>query len=185
MQNILKKRNSLIWGVAAIVIGILILLNPIEALNTSVVIVGIGLLAVGAIQLISFFASYKKLNMSLWAMPFGGVLALILGIMLVVSPSLFVSFFMVFVAILIILLALMQLYSLISLKRAGSGVNSAFFVFPILLVLAGVVVLSFPVATSAWIVIFAGAWIVAYGVSELVGYFAIKNKPEQPKEENN
>lgn len=181
MQNIIQKRNSLIWGVVALIVGILVIFNPVDAINFSVIITGLGLLAVGVIQLITFVATRKRLNMSWWSVPLGGILSLVLGVMLVSNPQLFVSFFMIFLAILIFILAIIQIYSLVLLKRSGAVVGSAFFVFPVLLLISSIVVVMFPLEANAWIVIFAGAWIAAYGVSEIVGYFAI----DKPKTDNN
>lgn len=185
MQNILKKRNSLIWGVAALLIGILIIFNPINAIEFSVIVLGFILLAVGLIQLISFGATRKRLNLSWASIPLGGVLALVLGIMLVVSPATFILFFMILLAIIIILLAVTQIYSLAMMRKKGATVGAEFFVFPVLLLISGIVVCSFPLETNAWIVIFAGAWIAAYGVSEIFAHFAIKvpEKTEDQKPE--
>ncbi|MEG1414583.1 MAG: DUF308 domain-containing protein, partial [Mucinivorans sp.] len=169
----MKKYNSLLWGVASIVIGLLILIYPVGVIEILIRIVGLVLLSVGAIQLITFFAVRRTAGFSWTAIPLGGVLAVVLGIMLVASPATFASFFMIMVGILLMVLAVVQVVGIAKAHKTNKSISSLFYIFPVVMFLSGTVFFFFPMATTAWLVIFAGAWIMVYGISEIVGFFVI------------
>ncbi|MEG2865998.1 MAG: DUF308 domain-containing protein, partial [Mucinivorans sp.] len=70
----MKTFNPILWGISSLVIGLLIMLYPVGAIEILVRIIGIILLAVGAIQLITFFAVKRSAGFSWTAIPLGGVL---------------------------------------------------------------------------------------------------------------
>lgn len=172
----MKSYSPIVWGLAAIVIGLMIMIYPINAIEIMLQVIGVILLAVGAIQLITFFAVRKNAGFSWTAIPLGGVLAVVLGIMLLVSPQIFLSFFMILVGIVLIVLGVLQIVNLTSARKLKPTLPVSLYAFPVLMMLSGVIFFIFPIATTAWIVIFAGAWILAYGISEIVGYFLLKSK---------
>lgn len=168
----MKQHNPLIWGVVSIVMGLLIMIYPDNTLTIMLRIIGVALLCVGAIQLVAFFGSSPRQGIQWSRTPMGGVLALVLGIMLAVSPETFVSFFMILIGLIIICLALFQIFSFVAISKSGIKVKGWLYAMPSLMFLSGFVFFFFPNTSAAWIVIFAGSWIVAYGVWEIIGYFA-------------
>lgn len=183
MKSILSTRNSLLWGVLALVIGPLIAINPTDTLNFSVQLVGLLILVIGLIQLISFLGLRKQVSLGWSAIPLGGVLGLIFGLLLLITPTTFVAFFMYLLGAFIIFLGVMQIVSLIKIHRLGVKTNAAYYIFPVLLAIAGSLIFFFPLATSAWIVIFAGVAITFFGLTEIIACFAIKLPSATKKEE--
>lgn len=175
----MKNHNPILWGVAAIALGILIMTYPVDAIAILIRIIGIVLLCVGAIQMISFIAIRKRVNMSWAQVPLGGVLGVVLGLMLVISPEIFISFFMIMLGVGILFLAAMQFISLVSFKKQGANITFAHYIFPVLMFISGFVFFAFPMDSTAWLVIFAGAWIMAYGIAEIAGYFIVDRLKEK------
>lgn len=168
----MKQHNPLIWGVISIVMGLLIMIYPDNTLTIMLRIIGIALLCVGVIQIISFFGSSGREGIQWSKIPLGGVLALALGVMLAVSPATFVSFFMILIGLIIICLALFQIFSFVAISKEGLQVKGWLYVMPSLMFLSGFIFFFYPNTSAAWVVIFAGSWIVAYGIWEIIGYFA-------------
>lgn len=180
MNTFVLTRNSLLWGVLALIIGVIIAANPAETITLSIQLIGLLLLVIGAVQLISFIGLKKRANLSWTAIPFGGVVGFLFGIVLLVSPNLFTGFVMILIGVFVMLLGIWQISSIIKVRKAGAKVGGSFFVFPVLLTLSGLVIIWNPFTAANLAVIFTGVWIALFGLSEIVGHFMIK-RPELPQ----
>lgn len=174
MKTNVSTRNSLLWGVLALVVGIIIALNPADAITLTIRLIGLLVLAIGIVQLISFIEMKRRANLSWAAIPFGGVVGFLFGLLLLINPELFQGFVMYLIAAFIILLGIWQISSIIKVRKAGAKAGVSYFIFPVLLTLAGVVIIWNPFTVSNIVGIFAGVWIALFGLSEIFAYFAIK-----------
>ena len=176
MENaVVKTYNPVWWPFAAIVIGLLMVIWPDNIINWAVWIIGIVSLVTGLVQIISYFVQRAKSDR--WrGFPLIGLLAVIWGVMLLAQTDVWVKLFMVVLSLPMILLAIDQMISLGRTRRAGVPVKWTYYIFPVLLLIAGAVVLFNPFSTAVWLVIFAGVWIILYGVVEMFNYFLIKFK---------
>lgn len=170
----MKNQNPLLWGFTSLIIGLLLIVYPSGAIELMLRVIGIVLAAVGVVQLVSFLAARKRTGLRWLDVPLGGVLGVILGVMLLSAPALFVSFFMYMVGVAFLVISVIQVVSLSSVRKTKPDMPIVFFLFPVLMFLAGFVFFFFPMSSAAWIVIFAGAWIMAYGISRIVGYFMLR-----------
>ena len=177
MENVvIKPYNPIWWSIGAIVVGLLMVIWPDNILNWAVWIIGIVSLVAGVVQLISYFVQRARSANRWRGFPLLAVLAVIWGIMLLAQPEVWVRLLMVVLALPMILLAIDQMISLGRIRKAGLPIKWTYYIFPILLLVSGGVVLFNPFTTAVWLVIFVGAWIIAYGVIEMFTYFSIKFK---------
>ena len=122
-------------------------------------------------------------------LPLTSPLAVLWGILLLAKPDVWIELFMIVLGVVMLLMAVMQLVSLGQMRKAGIPVTGGYFVFPVLLLLAGIVVFFNPFATTVWLTVFFGAWVLAYGVVEMFDYFSLhkavpaaSKKIDAPKE---
>lgn len=174
MKVNLPSRASLLWGVMAVVIGLLIAFNPVSSIIISIRLCGTLLLIIGATAVITFIATKNREHKSWTDIPSGGVLATIFGLLLLISPALFVVFFGYLLGAMISVLGISQIIAMRKLRKMGAVIQSTYYILPIILIAVGVVVVCYPIETNAWVAIFAGLWISAFGLSEVLNYFTIK-----------
>ncbi|MFI3288485.1 MAG: DUF308 domain-containing protein [Rikenellaceae bacterium] len=181
-----QKHNSntpIFSGIIALVLGLLITFNPSQFLLFTIMAVGIGMFIFGAVEIISAIVKNQKEKTPYGFSFFAAIIVAVLGVLIFFRPEALVSFFMYLLGIGVVFLGIGQIISLSRLRKLGARFSPLFFVFSVLLSIAGVVMLFFPLETSAWIVVFAGIWITLYGVSELFGKIVIKIPQVVAKEE--
>lgn len=162
-----------LWeAVAAIVIGLLFVIWPGSVLRWAVLFIGVISLVTGIIQFIVYFTNRKKSEQAEFQLV--GLLLLIWGILLLAQPEVWVNLFMVVMSIPMILLAIGQIMALSRKKKAGYAVQAGYYVFPVLFLLAGIIVMFNPFASALWLVFFVGICVIAYGVADMVNYFSIR-----------
>lgn len=179
-KYILKTYNSLMWGVMAVVIGIVLVIWPRSILEWAVRLIGIVSIVLGTVQFLGFLARTKGQEDRWRYLPPAAPIAVAWGVLLLLSPELWTSLFMILFGVLLIFLGLNQLVSLYKIKKSGIKVVGFYFFFPVLLMIAGFVAFVQPIYTATWFMTFVGAWILAYGIMEIFGYFSLR----RPIEEN-
>lgn len=193
-KYIQKSYNALVWGVVAVVIGIILVIWPRDILQWAVRLIGIVSIVIGAVQFFGFLARTKGMEDRWKYLPPAAPIAVIWGILLLLSPELWTSLFMILFGVLLIFLGLNQLVTIFKVKKGGVKVAGFYFLFPILLMIAGFVAFVQPIYTATWFMAFVGAWILAYGIMEIFGYFSLRGpikeesktieaKAEEKKEE--
>lgn len=163
----------LIEGIAAIIIGILLLLYPGSTLIVLVRLLGFYFLFVGILSIIGIF-----IDSSMWGWKlFSGLLGILAGLVIVehplwstlVVPATFVLVIAVF-AIIIGIIDLIQAFSGAGWGKAALGILS---------ILLGVVLLARPVLTFLSLPLILGIVAVAGGFLALIAAFSIKSMQEQ------
>lgn len=193
-KYIQKSYNALVWGVVAVVIGIILVIWPRDILQWAVRLIGIVSIVIGAVQFFGFLARTKGMEDRWKYLPPAAPIAVIWGVLLLLSPELWTSLFMILFGVLLIFLGLNQLVTMFKVKKSGIKVAGIYFFFPILLMIAGFVAFVQPIYTATWFMAFVGAWILAYGIMEIFGYFSLRGpikeesktieaKAEEKKEE--
>lgn len=167
------KYNSLLWGIASILIGVLMLVYKGDVMSFAVELLGITLLVVGLIQALVTLIQNRNTTES--CVSIGGLATAIAGAILLVSPEFWSSFLMTLIGILFIFMSINQMYVYRRFSRNGYKVSFRYYIFPLLLAAAGVMTVVKPTFLSSWIVIFIAIWIIAYGISEIIGYYSLKN----------
>ncbi|HJE88536.1 HdeD family acid-resistance protein [Rikenella microfusus] len=181
--------NSLLWGVLTALVGLVFIIWPDSVLRWAVYLVGILSLVAGIVQFLGFLARTRGVENRWRYLPLTSPLAVLWGILLLAKPDVWIELFMIVLGVVMLLMAVMQLVSLGQMRKAGIPVTGGYFVFPVLLLLAGIVVFFNPFATTVWLTVFFGAWVLAYGVVEMFDYFSLhkavpaaSKKIDAPKE---
>lgn len=178
MDKYMKTYNGLLWGVAAVIIGIVLVVWPRDILQWAVRLIGIVSIVIGAVQFFGFLVRTKGIENRWRYLPPAATIAVIWGILLLLSPELWTSLFMILFGVLLIFLGLNQLVTMFKIKKSGVKVAGLYFFFPILLMIAGFVAFVQPIYTATWFMAFVGAWILAYGIMEIFGYYSLRGPVE-------
>lgn len=166
--------NSLLLGSGALAIGILLIMDPQNAVLFGVKFLGILTITISAVQFLVQLAQNRKSTRKI--VPVFAVIGIGFGIALIANPDFWVKFFMMLLGIIMILLSINQIYTYIRIHHSGLKVSWAYYIFPILLLAAGVVTIIEPAALASSIAIFAGAFIILYGIVELISYFSLRKR---------
>lgn len=164
-----------LWSaIITLVVGLMFVIFPESVVRWIVIIIGIVSLLGGAAQIVTYFAyrnSYPRNNF-----PIFGALILIWGILLLVQPALWVNLFMIVMSVPIILLAVGQLVALNRSRKIGFEIGFGSYIFPVLSLLAGIVVILNPFSTAMWLVLFVGVWCILYGVVGMFNFFRFASR---------
>lgn len=169
MENRRVLYGQLWSAVITLVVGLLFVIFPDSVVKWIVKIIGIVSLVGGAAQIISYFTYMRKYPHS--SFPIFGILISIWGILLLVQPEVWVNLFMIVMSVPMILLAIGQLMALYRQRQMGFEFGFGNYILPILLLLAGVLVIFNPFSTAMWLVLFVGVWCIIYGIVGMLNFF--------------
>ena len=154
----------------ALVIGIMMVLRPDNALTTVVKVIAAFILASGVVSLI--VGLKEKKNGSLPLMSFNALVDIIIGIVLFSAPGFVAKFIIYLIGFVLLGFGIMQIFALFSAKRV-MGLGLGAFILPTVVTLVGGFLLFNPFAESVMVMI-AGAAIIVYGASELLSSWKMK-----------
>ena len=178
MKKILQ--SSVFRALCAIVIGILLIKFPDNTVTGITVAIGVLFLASGIISCVTYF--WSKRHVSEYKIydteghlvageqptfPIVGIGSAILGLILVFTPTAFVSALMYIIGIILILGAINQYMSLISGRRYGR-ISFWYLVMPTLILLTGLYVMLKPMEPLNMAMLIRGWCTLVYGLVELV-----------------
>lgn len=175
MEKYVKTSNPVLWGTIAVLIGLIFVIWPDSVVRWAVYLIGIISLVAGVVQFLGFLAQTKAMENRWRYFPLTSALAVLWGILLLARPGFWVEFFMILFGVAMLFIAVGQLISLARIRKSGTPVTVGYFVFPALMLLAAIVVFFNPFATTVWLVVFVGAWIIAYGITEMFSYFSLRS----------
>lgn len=173
-----SKAGTIIWGIVSIVLGVLLFLNPINALQTLTVAVGWVLAIAGIVSIISAFTSHSAIMSSLDL--YNGVLSLLFGIIMLASPGLFVGWIFILLGLYIVFSSFSGLMGsnaarAIGLQGSGAGIFAS-----ILGIILGFLVIGAPWATAGVTMLICGVALVYNGV---LTFIAGIKMPSEKKDE--
>lgn len=175
-QQSIIIHNSLAWGIAAVVLGSILVVWPANVIIWLIYLVAALALLGAIVQFSAFMVTTRGIEGRWRHLPFTAPIAFLWGVLLLINPELWAGMFMVVFGLLIIFLSANQIVTLVRTKRSGIAVGWGYFVFPVLFMLSGFAVFTKPLNSAEWIMIFIGAWIIAYGLTEMFSYFSLSNK---------
>lgn len=158
----------------AVLLGVLLLVWPESALTYLVSIMGVLFLFAGLFTLFVYFSRKKGERGGPAVIP-AGMGSALLGIWLMYDPAFFVNILMIVLGILLLAAGLQQLISLILVGKR-SPVPVVFYLFPSLVLIAGIVVLINPFATAAGALMLFGIAILFYGVTGLINLVKFRKR---------
>lgn len=163
----------LILGLISIITGILILAFPTTAVRVAAVMLGVWLLLSGIVQLvIAFDGRQNTTNRVLSAIT--GVLGIILGIIAFQSLTNRIELLVLFIGLWWLMRGFVVLFAGAGSRSAGSNGWAIF--AGILGIIAGIVVLVYPITSLGVLTIFTGIWLILLGVFEVIAAFMLKGK---------
>lgn len=165
-----SKVNGPLRALIALVIGIMMVLHPDEALTTVVKVIAAFLLASGLVSLIVGLKDKK--NGSLPLMSFNAVVDVLLGLVLFMFPGFIARFIIYLIGFMLLAFGAVQLVALISARKVV-GMGLGVFILPAIVTLVGGFILFNPFAESVMVTI-AGAAMIVYGASELLSSWKMK-----------
>ena len=178
-------QSSIFRAVCAIVVGALLIKYPQEGVTWLTVAIGVLFLISGIIALIAYVNARKHageytitdqqgrvISGGQPTFPIVGAGSVILGLILALTPGVFVNGLMYVRGAIMILGGINQLMSLVSARRFGS-VPFAFWVAPSLILLTGLFVVLKPMDSASVPLLILGWCSLVYGVTELINSLKI------------
>ena len=165
-----SKVNGPMRALVALVIGIMMVVSPANALTTVVKIIAAFLLASGVVSLVVGLKDKEKGSLPL--MSFNAVVDVVLGLLMFVFPGLIAKFMIYLIGFVLLAFGAVQIAALVSARKV---VNMGFgaFVLPIVVTLIGGFILFNPFAESVMTII-AGSALIVYGASEILSSWKMK-----------
>ena len=174
-------RSSIFRAICAIVGGVLLIMYPENTLKGLTICIGILFLLPGIFSVITYInARHHKEKVyddsvqiktrDIPTFPILGIGSIILGLILSLMPSVFVTYLMYVLGAVMVLGAINQYMTLINLKKIGI-VEWGFYVVPSLILLMGLFVLLYPMISVAIPLVVMGCSFVVCGITELVNAF--------------
>lgn len=194
-------QSSVFRAICAIIIGALLIKFPDNTVKGITVAIGVLFLISGLISCVTYF--WAKRNVSEYKIydaegklvagekptfPIVGIGSAILGLILSLSPTAFVSALMYIIGAILILGAVNQYMSLIGARRYGR-VSFWFWIMPTLILLTGIYVLVKPLEPLETAMLVLGWCTLVYGIVELINALKfysdkkakMKSQPQQPQ----
>ncbi|MFI3299199.1 MAG: DUF308 domain-containing protein [Rikenellaceae bacterium] len=179
MKTKFSTKNSLLWGVVALVLGLMIAFNSNQAVKFVIILLGVMLLVMGGVEMISFLVNKEKQELKWGFSSFGAIMAIIFGFVLILKPDVLTTVVMFVMGAVIAMLGVWQIITLSKFKKLGAKFTGSFYIYPIVLTLAGIYptglgMLFFPKESVSVFVIIAGLLIASFGVAEILLAIMIK-----------
>jgi uncharacterized membrane protein HdeD (DUF308 family) len=167
MMGPFRGQTSFLMGLATLILGIIVAVHPSVSLNVIAVLLGILLIFSGVFQIVEAFDAAEQSRV--WH-GISGFLLIVAGVVLIRHLHLSIALIGLIVGLTWIFQGLSTLVAGISGSRAGLGTwwLSAFGVISLI---AGIVVISAPVASITTLAALLGIWFAVIGVLEMVGGF--------------
>lgn len=182
-----SRFNGPIRALTALAVGIVMVVSKTNALNLAVQIIAAFLAASG---IVSLAVGYKnRANGTFSLMAVNTVVDILIALVLFMFPGFFANLLVYLIAIALLFFAISQLIALASASRVMvMGVLA--FIFPILVLLSGLFLLSNPDFIGSAIGIVAGVALIIYGVSELFSSWKMRKAIDEyeikyPKDTDN
>ena len=172
----MKMMNySIMRCVSAIAIGILLMVWPETAIVYLVIAIGAMFFLPSLFSLVGYFLKGRQLGMYFPIVSLG---SLLFGLWLMVSPAFFVGILMYVLGAVLVFAGISQIVGLMG-ARSHAEVAFGFYVMPVLILLAGIVVLVNPFAAASVPFIILGVSSAVYGITELINIYKFRKKEEK------
>lgn len=172
----MKMMNySIMRCVSAIAIGILLMVWPETAIVYLVIAIGAMFFLPSLFTLVGYFVKGRQFGMYFPIISLG---SLLFGLWLMVSPAFFVGILMYVLGVVLVFAGISQIAGLLG-ARSHASVSFGYYVMPILILFAGLVVLVNPFAAATIPFIILGISSTAYGISELINIYKFRRKEEK------
>lgn len=173
-------KRTVVKAIVAIIFGIILLMWPNEVLNYMVKIIGAVFCITG---IISFLVSIRDQDerSARGLTSFNGIGSIILGILLWSMAGFFTDILMFLLGFILMVAGIGQLVMLTSARKFGYiGLWS--YVYPIIILMAGLIIFANPFEAKTSIVQFFGAVVIFYGITDLLNHYKVSQLRKQTRE---
>lgn len=191
-------QSSVFRAISALAIGILLIKYPDHTVTWITVAIGCLFLLSGIISLVVYYHATRKVgeyeitdaagqvvtSTEKPTFPIVGVGSLILGLLLALTPTVFVKGLMYVIGFILVLGAINQYMNLLNARRFGK-VGFGYWIFPSIILLTGLYVIIRPLEPAEMAMMILGWCTLLYGVTELINSMKIhseKRKAAQREE---
>ncbi|MGD0698468.1 MAG: HdeD family acid-resistance protein [Trebonia sp.] len=167
MIGVFQGPTSFLMGLATLILGIIVAIHPSVSLTVIAVLLGILLIFSGVFQIVEAFDAAE--HSRVWR-GIAGVLLIVAGIVLIRHLHLSIALIGLIVGLTWVVQGLSALVGGISGSSVGLG-TGWLVVFGVISLIAGIVVISAPVASVTTLAALLGIWFAVIGVFEMLGAF--------------
>jgi uncharacterized membrane protein HdeD (DUF308 family) len=167
MMGMFQGPTSFLMGLATLILGIIVAIHPTASLSVIAVLLGILLIFSGVFQIVEAFDAAE--HSRVWR-GIAGVLLIVAGIVLIRHLHLSIALIGLIVGLTWVVQGISVLIGGISGGSVGLG-TWWLAVFGVISLIAGIVVISAPVASVTTLAALLGIWFAVIGVFEMLGAF--------------
>ena len=159
-------KRTVVKSIVAIVLGLILVIWPTEVLNNIVKIIGGVFFVAGLVSFLVYYSERDE-RAAMGLTSFNGFGSMLLGVLLFFMADFFTSMLMYLLGFLLAVAGVGQLVMLTSARRLGMQSLVAY-IFPVLLLIAGVVVFVNPFQAKESIITLFGIMSIFYGITDLI-----------------
>jgi len=190
-------QSSVFRAICALAIGIMLIKYPDNTVTWITVAIGVLFLLSGIISIIVYFNARKHTTEykitdadgnivagEKPTFPIVGVGSTILGALLALTPTVFITALMYIIGAILILGAINQFMNLLNGRRYGK-IGFGYWIFPSIILLTGLYVVIKPMAPASMAMLILGWCSLLYGITELINalkFFSDKRKMRKAQE---
>lgn len=181
-----NRFSGIIRAVAALAIGVVMVVSRIDAMVLAVRIMAAFLLASGIVSLVLGYRDRQNSRMPL--MGVNGTVDILIAVLIFMFPQFVAGLIVYLIGFALLGFGIFQLVALVSANRVMK-VGFMAFLMPVLVLLAGAFLLARPTFIGTAVGTVAGAALIIYGVSELLSSWKMRKAMDEyeirqgPKEE--
>lgn len=158
--------NYILRGLVAIIFGVVLIIWPEQASIYLIIAIGLFFIIPGLFSLLNYFMS-KKEKRKTGSYPVEASGSVVLGVLLLVFPAFFISIMMYLLGFLAIIGGGSLVIHLIT-KRKQISVSFWYYILPVLIITAGVLILTNPEKVVEKTFIIFGVVCILFGLSLLI-----------------
>ena len=170
---------SVVRGICAVLMGVLLVTWPEAAIVYLVIAIGAMFFVPSLFSLVGYFTKGRQEGAMF---PIVSIGSLLFGLWLMISPAFFVGILMYVLGAVLVFAGISQILQLFN-ARGWTQVAVGYYIMPVLILLAGLVVLLNPFAAAAIPFIILGVSSIVYGITDIINLIRFRKKDEK-KEEN-
>ena len=170
---------SVIRGICAVLMGVLLVTWPEAAIVYLVIAIGVMFFVPSLFLLVGYFMKGRQEGAMF---PIVSIGSLLFGLWLMVSPAFFVGILMYVLGAVLVFAGISQIMQLVN-ARSWTQVATGYYIMPVLILFAGLVVLLNPFAAAAIPFIILGVSSIIYGITDIINLLRFRKKDDK-KEEN-
>ncbi|MEU8543620.1 HdeD family acid-resistance protein [Streptomyces sp. NPDC048717] len=163
-------------GLAALVLGVLVLVWPGHSLVVAGVLFGLYLLVSGVLHLIAAFGTHGRTSLRVMAF-ISGALSILLGLFCFKGTLQSILLLALWIGIGWLFHGITQTMAAVSDPRMPARGWQIF--LGVISALAGVVLIVSPLESAAVLAVLAGAWLIAVGLIEIVTAFQVRSRAKR------